>query len=137
MMIKFTIYGELPSMKNSKQLVPRGGRLIPIKSAKALAYEKSALYQIPAEAKQMLEGELAIHCKCYYASERPDLDPELLYDILQAKFEKSGIRTICLRKGVYHNDRQLRDKHCTHHIDKLNPRVEVTIKAREQEQLFT
>lgn len=89
--------------------------------------------QIPAHAKQMLEGELAIHVKCYYASQRPDLDPELLYDILQAQ-TKNGV---LLRKGVYQNDRQLRVKHAEHYIDKANPRVEITIKARKDTVLFT
>lgn len=133
-MIQFTIFGELPSMKNSRQIMKnfKTGHPILIKSEKALAYEKNTLKQIPPAAKQNLEGELWIHCKCYYKTERPDLDPELLYDILQAQTDNSGGRTIITRRGVYMNDRQLRSKHCDHFIDKHNPRVEVTIKPRDK-----
>lgn len=132
-MIEFTILGELVSMKNSKRYVTVKGRMMAIKSAKAIAYEKMAVLQIPAHAKQMLDYDLFIHVRCYYASERPDLDAELLYDILQAEMKNGEV----IRKGVYLNDRQLRVKYAEHYIDKANPRVEVFIKPRNQAQLFT
>ena len=131
-MIKFTIYGEAVSKANSRQLVTIHGRPAFIKSEKGLDYERTALYQIPAEAKLMLEGELTATIHVYYASERPDLDESIILDVLQAKFETSGQRKICVRKGVYLNDRQVRERHVYHHIDKLNPRAVIEIAPRLQ-----
>jgi Holliday junction resolvase RusA-like endonuclease len=52
----------------------------------------------------------------YYASQRPDLDESLILDLLQ------GI--------LYKNDRQVRERHVYHFIDKLNPRTEIWIRPR-------
>lgn len=131
-MIDFIIYGELASKANSRRLVSRGGKPMFIKSEKGLAYVRSAMKQIPREAKVNLEGELIVHLDVWYASQRPDLDESLLLDILQAKFEKSGDRRICVNRGVYLNDRQVREKHVYHHIDKNNPRVRIRIEPRNQ-----
>ena len=131
-MIKFTIYGEAVSKANSRQLVTIHGRPAFIKSKKGLDYERTALYQIPSEAKLMLEGELTATIHVYYASERPDLDESIILDVLQARFETSGQRKICTRKGVYLNDRQVRERHVYHHIDKLNPRAVIEIAPRLQ-----
>jgi Holliday junction resolvase RusA-like endonuclease len=135
-MVKFIIYGEPCSKANSRQIVTINGRPAVIKSKKAREYERAALYQIPAEAKQMLEGELTMTLHIYYASERPDLDDSIILDVLQAKFETSGLRKICTRKGVYINDRQVRERHVFHHIDKLNPRAVIEVEQRVQGQLI-
>jgi len=63
------------------------------------------------------EGEVALDAVIYYASQRPDLDVSLLMDCIQ----KCGLLT---------NDRQIREKHIYHAIDKLNPRCEFTISPR-------
>ena len=131
-MIKLTIYGEPASKANSRQLVTRNGLPMIIKSQKALDYEHAALQQIPYLAKLMLEGELTATIHVYYATERPDLDESIILDVLQAKFETSGQRKICTRKGVYLNDRQVRERHVYHHIDKLNPRAVIEIAPRLQ-----
>ena len=135
-MIKFTIYGEPASKANSRQLVTRGGRPMLIKSKKALDYERTALFQIPPEAKQMLVGALIANITIYYASERPDLDESIILDVLQAKFETSGLRKICTRKGVYLNDRQVRERHVYHEIDRANPRAVIEISQRKQAVIF-
>ena len=49
----------------------------------------------------------------FYASERPDLDPSLILDALQGR--------------VYANDRAVREMHLFHHIDRENPRAELTL----------
>ncbi len=128
-MIKLTILGEPASLKNSRRLVKFGTRLASIKSAKALNYEQSTLSQIPESAKLMLEGELKADIKIYYASQRPDLDESGLIDCLQAKFKKGEL----VRRGLYVNDRQIREKHIYHGIDKTNPRAEIEITQRGQE----
>jgi Holliday junction resolvase RusA-like endonuclease len=135
-MIAFCIYGEPASKANSRQIVMFGKLPRVIKSQKARDYERTALYQIPSEAKQMLTGELIITLHIYYASERSDLDESVVLDVLQAKFEKvRGVR-VCTRKGVYLNDRQIREKHVYHFIDKKSPRVAVRIEQRTQLELL-
>lgn len=115
--IVFTILGEPASKSNSRQAVPRktksGKAFVAfIKSSKAQNYSKTALLQIP-ELKELISGKLGIECKIYYASERPDLDPSLIFDLLQGR--------------IFENDRQLREHHIYHGIDKVNPRAEIRV----------
>jgi len=126
-MIELTIFGEPSSSKNSRRLVTFGNRPASIKSVKALNYEKSAILQIPAEAKQMLEGDLQIKINIYYASRRPDLDESLILDCLQAKYRGGEL----IRRGVYINDRQIKRKVISWGLDKTNPRSEIQISRIE------
>ena len=64
-----------------------------------------------------LAGELVLEAVVWYLSERPDLDDALLCDALQMA-------------GVIGNDRQIREKHLSHFIDRSNPRVELAIYPR-------
>lgn len=125
MTIKFTIHGECASKSNSRKLVTIAGRPSFIKSSKALAFEKDALIQIPATAKQMLECDVSLKATIYYSTRRPDLDESLIMDILQAKYRRGHL----IRKGVYVNDRQIKQKHIYWGLDKVNPRVEVEITS--------
>jgi len=125
MTIKFTIHGECASKSNSRKLVTIANRPAFIKSSKALAFERDALIQIPASAKQMIEGDVSLKATIYYATRRPDLDESLLMDILQAKYKQGHL----IRKGVYKNDRQIKEKHIYWGLDKVNPRVEVEITS--------
>lgn len=134
-MIKLTILGEPASKANSRKLVKFGDRPASIKSDKARHYERNALLQIPASAKLMLAGKLAMTIRIYYASERPDLDESVILDVLQAKYKKQDGQRILVRKGVYINDRQVRERHVYHDIDKRNPRAEIEITPLEP-QLF-
>lgn len=115
--VEFVIFGEPASKANSRQAVPRkskGGKVFVafIKSDKAQQYTKSAVLQIP-QLHPPLTGPLAITIKIFYASNRPDLDPSLIFDLMQDR--------------VYVNDRQLREMHIYHAIDKANPRAEISI----------
>ena len=122
-MIKLTIIGEPYSKANSRKLVTFGNRPASIKSAGALQYEKSAIMQIPDNAKQMLTDPVAVTMRIYYASQRKDLDESLILDCLQAKKSKGEV----VRRGVYVNDRQVREKHIYHFIDKECPRAEIEV----------
>lgn len=136
-MISFTIYGQPYSKANSRQLVLRGKKPMNIKSDEALAYERDALLQIPAHARQRLEGPVSVNITIYYATERPDLDESLLIDILQDRYtgtKKQNNRQL-IQKGVYRNDRQVREKHIFHGIDKQNPRAEITVLPLEAQQM--
>ena len=112
-MVKLTILGEPVSKANSRQIVRFGNRPAIIKSAKGRAYAASAALQLPT-LDQPLTGRLRARITLFYASERPDLDESIVLDAMQGK--------------IYKNDRQVREKHVFHAIDKLNPRAEIEIE---------
>ncbi len=62
-----------------------------------------------------LESPLRAHVSVFYPSRRSDLDCALVYDCLQ-------------QFGVIANDRFIVEKHEFLHIDKQNPRVEITVE---------
>lgn len=126
--LRFVILGEPASKANSRKLVTIGGRPAFIKSQKARDYERDALLQIPAAAKLMLAGPLRATIRIWYASERPDLDESVILDVLQAKTEGAGKDRKVIRRGVYLNDRQVREKHVFHGIDRIQPRAEIEIE---------
>jgi Holliday junction resolvase RusA-like endonuclease len=126
--IKFTILGEPASKANSRRLVKFGDRVASIKSSKALAYEKAAAFQIPSNARAMFTGPVRVSIHIYYASQRPDLDESVVLDVLQARYQKQGNERVLVSRGVYLNDRQVREKHIFHAIDKLNPRAEIEVE---------
>lgn len=140
--IGFTILGEPASKANSRVVSTIGPkdnrRTIIRKGDKALSYEKNALRQIPPTARVQLEGPVCITLNIFYASERPDLDESVVLDILQDRYKSVGKgeekRRELIQKGVYRNDRQVREKHVYHHIDKKNPRTEVLIEALSAQQ---
>lgn len=111
--IAVTILGEPCSKANSRRLVNFGDRPASIKSAKALAWVKSAQKQLP-RLPQLLTGRLRVDMTIYYASERPDLDESLVLDVMQGY--------------IYKNDRAVREKHVRHAIDKANPRAEIVVR---------
>ena len=113
--ISLTVFGEPASKANQRKLVMFGKRPAIIKSDKARAYAAAFLAQVPV-ANELLEGELSITIKIFYRTQRPDLDPSLIFDLLQGR--------------VYQNDRQLREQHLYHFIDKDNPRAEIYIEKR-------
>lgn len=130
--VTFTIHGEPCSKANSRQLVYQGkpGKKRPvfIKSQKALAYETSAMLQIPIHCRAMFEGPVSVTLWIFYLDNRSDLDESLILDVLQARFVGEGKRRKLVRKGVYLNDRQVREKHVYHGIDKADPRVEIIVQ---------
>ena len=111
--LAFTIYGEPASKANSRQIVTIKGRPAVIKSAKARKYASDAELQV-RKVTPLLAGRLRATIRIYYASERPDLDESVILDVLQGR--------------VYVNDRQVRERHTYHGIDKANPRAEIEIE---------
>lgn len=113
------IHGVIESKSNSRQIVKIGKKTALVKSKAAREWFASAVVQAKAVAcDPLLSGRLVGYARVYYPDERRDLDVELLWDALQ------GV--------VYHNDRQVREKHVWHFIDKRRPRVEVLIKEITQ-----
>jgi Holliday junction resolvase RusA-like endonuclease len=133
-MIAFTIRGEPASKANSRKIVTmgRGSKARPavIKSDKARDYERDALLQIPMAARRRLTGPLRITIRIFYATERPDLDESVILDVLQDRWAPKNAdgRRLIEQAGVYCNDRQIREKHVYHAIDRANPRAEIEIE---------
>ena len=116
-----TILGEVASKANSRKLVKvkGSGRPLFIKSDKARKFERDLKRQVQP-LPNLMTGRLVVKCDIFYVNHRPDLDEALILDGLQ------GL--------IYKNDRQVREKHVYHHIDKLNPRAMVRVEALEPQQ---
>lgn len=129
--IAFTILGQPASKANSRKIVTLGGRPSVIKSAAARKFEADALKQVPPKFRLRLEGPLAVTLRLYYATERPDLDESIVLDALQDRWKRDSItgERVLVQSGVYRNDRQVREKHVYHGVDKGRPRAEVWIVA--------
>ena len=111
---RITIKGEPASKANSRRWT---GRLF-IKSKKALSYSDAFRLQCP-RLDELLEGDVAIEIKIFYASRRPDLDATLILDLLQGYY--------------YVNDRQVKEQHLYWGLDKENPRAEIAIWKRSND----
>lgn len=153
--VKFVILGQPCSKANSRQLMqikngPRKGDALIIKSEAARIYEHDAIRQIPASARVMFEGPVRVDITCYYKSERSDLDESIILDVMQCTMEtqhgkhinlgggkwgKGQKSRVMTRPGVYKNDRQVREKHIWHGIDKINPRAEIEVRPLQPQQL--
>ena len=100
------VMGEPASKANSRRIVMFGKRPAIIKSQKARDYVRNFEKQI-SKLPEFLEGDLAVHITIYYASRRPDLDESVILD--------------CMQGLIYKNDRQVKEKHVYHELDKENP----------------
>jgi Holliday junction resolvase RusA-like endonuclease len=111
--VRLILHGEPASKANSRRLVTIRGQARLIKSQKALDYVAAVKRTYPPLVP-LLEGDLRMTADVYYASRRPDLDVSLILDALE------GI--------AYRNDRQVREMHLYHHLDRANPRAEITLE---------
>lgn len=104
--------GEMASKANSRRSVIIGGNRRFIKSPKALDVERY-WHMLCPRLFDLLSGDLTAHIWLYYKTKRPDLDESLVLDLLQNR--------------LYRNDRQVKEKHVYHRIDKDDPRSEVIV----------
>jgi Holliday junction resolvase RusA-like endonuclease len=113
-----TLLGEPRAKGNRRRIVRNRGVPRIIKDQVALAYVEHIRVQAAAvRPPVLLEGRLRFTATLYYRTQRPDLDASLLLDALE------GI--------VYANDRQVREIHLTHAIDRENPRADVVVEEIE------
>ena len=108
-MVIFTIEGEPASKANSRRWT---GKFF-IKSEKALKYGAYFKQQCPV-LNPLIDGDLRVFIRIYYASRRPDLDPSLIFDLMQ--------------DCIYANDRQIKEQHLYWGLDKERPRAEITVE---------
>tara|TARA_R110002020_G_scaffold43048_7_gene125512 strand:- start:926 stop:1348 length:423 start_codon:yes stop_codon:yes gene_type:complete len=113
--VAFTIYGEPASKANSRQIVTLRGKPAVIKSKKARRYAEDFSLQCP-KIDPLLDGDLSATIHIFYKSRRPDLDPSVILD--------------CLQGRVIENDRQFKELHIYHGLDRENPRAEISIKKK-------
>lgn len=116
-----TILGEPASKANSRIMargISKSGKPYTrsIKSNKARNYLNDLQKQV-CRIEPLLTEPLAINITIYYRTQRPDLDESVILDGLQ------GL--------IYQNDRQIREKHIYHAIDKDNPRAVIEIFLRD------
>jgi Holliday junction resolvase RusA-like endonuclease len=111
---KYTIHGEPASKANSRRLVTIGGKPRIIKSKKARDYLAAAEPQLSIQdSGKPYEGTVGVTMNIWYRSERPDLDPSLILDALEGH--------------AYVNDRQVREMHLFHGVDRLEPRAMIWV----------
>lgn len=163
--ISFTIFGEPASKANSREIstigakkmdvvvgknddgslklesMRVGGRFHSRKSDKALAFEETAMRQIPPKARLQLQCAVKVTLRIFYASERPDLDESIVLDVLQNRYKTAELpngekKRVLVQAGVYVNDRLVREKHVFHGIDKLMPRTEVLIERLDAQEVL-
>lgn len=117
--ISLYILGEPASKANSRKIVKFGNVSRLIKSEKALAYSEAFKKQCPP-LTQLMEGDLRVTMRIFYATRRPDLDESLILDLMQ------GL--------IYANDRQVKERHTYWGLDKENPRSEIIVDLLPQEE---
>lgn len=129
-MIRLTILGQPCSKSNRSQIVRLGDRVSIGKSAEAKRYIRDALRQIPPAARQRLAVPVRMTIRIWYASERPDMDESQILDVLQDQWKRDKVtgERVLLQAGVYRDDRQVRERHVYHGIDRTNPRAEIEIE---------
>ena len=108
----FVIEGEPASKSNARQLVLIKGRMVPIKSKKALAYKKLFKQQCPTREEVFTE-DLIVCMKIFYKTRRPDLDESLILDLMEG--------------SIYKNDRSIKLKYIEHGLDKESPRTLIVV----------
>lgn len=113
--IRFTILGHCQSKANHRMATKSG---LFIKSPEARAFVKAVRDQMPF-VNPPLEGPLAARIDIYYPSRRNDMDESAILDALQPT--KTDPRC------VYLNDRQVKQRLTTWHLDTENPRVEMSV----------
>tara|TARA_R110000823_G_scaffold216020_2_gene345596 strand:- start:400 stop:786 length:387 start_codon:yes stop_codon:yes gene_type:complete len=106
------ILGEAASKANSRRLVSVGGKPRFIKSKKALEYSKGFAQQLKPPA-ECITHDVQVSIVMWYRTRRPDLDPALVFDLLQPL--------------VIKNDRQIKVIHAYHGLDKETPRVWIRV----------
>lgn len=107
------VYGEPASKANSRRVVRFGNMSRLIKSQKALNYGEAFRSQVKP-LSPLMEGDVRVYIRIWYASRRPDLDESLILDLMQGLF--------------YENDRQVKEKHIFWGLDKECPRAEIVVE---------
>lgn len=120
--LMFQINGEPCSKANSRIMIfRRNSKPRSIKNKKAQDYVDNFLKQILALGlanSPFLDGQdVVLNCYIYYSSRRKDLDESLIMDCLQ-------------KAQILKNDRQIKEKHIYHGINKEAPHSIIILKTK-------
>ena len=121
MVVELIILGNIPSKKNQRRLMVRGGRMINIPSKNYMQWHEEAWWQIKKRKIQPMEGRLSIEVKIWYKDNRRK-DADNAY---------TSISDLLCDAGVIPDDnwQTLSDIHIVSMgVDKENPRAEIKIK---------
>lgn len=115
--VKQVILGQIPSKSNCYKIITLYGKGSLAKTPALKLYEKSFYLQCNHYRNKNIKGLFELHLDVYNSSQRPDLDNsfKLVLDCLQA----------C--KAI-ENDRNCVKIVAQKFVDKVNPRIEFTIK---------
>jgi Holliday junction resolvase RusA-like endonuclease len=113
---QFVIEGEPASKSNARKLVHVKGRMLFIKSKKALQYVKDFDIQCPS-LETLYNQDVMVEMIIFYKTRRPDLDESLILDCMQGK--------------IYENDRQVKQKHIYWSLDRERPRTHIRVTPLE------
>lgn len=120
--IKFTLNGSVPSKKNSRQMFVRNGKIMNVPSKAYQSWHKSVNEQIATIAPDKIDGQIKILCEFWVKDNRAtDIDNKI-QSVLDALKDFGIIEDDCWQI--------VPDEHAVcMGIDKLNPRVDVTITS--------
>lgn len=121
---KQVIFGHIPSKSNCYRIVSfkskdpsKSGHSTLAKTPALDQYEKDFFIQCNVYRNKMLEGYLQIEVDVYYPNQRSDLDNSL------------KVLLDCLQKvKAFENDNKVVDIRIRKFLDKMNPRVEFSLK---------
>ena len=116
-LVKQVILGQTPSKSNCYKIITLHGHGSLAKTQALKSYEKSFYLQCNHYRNKNIKGLFELHLDVYNSSQRPDLDNsfKVVLDCLQA----------C--KAI-ENDRNCVKIVAQKFVDKVNPRIEFTIK---------
>ena len=115
--VRLTTLDQPCSKSNGRRIVRSfGSGLRLIKSEEALRHKTDLRLQV-SPIEPLLAGPLKVEIRIWYRSNRSDLDESLI---------PNGLQSL-----VYHNERQVREKHVNHAIDRATPRAEVMVRGLE------
>lgn len=119
-MIKFTILGKPATKKNSSRIIQCKGRPMLIPSKAYLDYERDALWQIPAEAKQEIDKPCKV-TTVFYMPDNRRVDASNLVSAIHDILVKGRVIADDSRSIVSHLEAWCE-------TDKENPRTEIEVR---------
>lgn len=120
MEVSATIIGNVPSKSNQYKVIRINGHSSVAKSAAMKKYEESFIWQAGALRDLNIDEPYELYLDVYYPSKRTDLDNAL-----------KGVSDILQRIKCIKNDNNCCKIVARKFIDKLNPRINITIKTLE------
>lgn len=124
MTYEFVVHGKVPSKSNCYKIITIGGHSSLAKTAAVKDFEKNFFVQCPyrslKKSQPTILGYFSIDINVFYENMRPDVDNacKVILDCLQS----------C---NVIKNDRYCLSLHIQKFVDKVDPRIQISISDIE------